>query len=45
MHIKLSVTAMSDDRTISAIIINISLKESLRITKGRTCCLVQKQTF
>ena len=38
IHIKYSVTAISDVRCISKIMINTSLMEDLQINKGRGCC-------
>ena len=45
IRLKYGVTAISDDRSISAILINKYMKTILQVTKGTACCLVQKQTF
>ena len=39
---KKSVTAISDDCSISAIIINKSIKKIVQITRARARCLVKK---
>ena len=44
-HRKLCIRTMSDDRSISTIIIKKSLKEILFISKGMACYLVTNKAF
>ena len=44
-HRKLCIRTISDDRSISTIIIKKFLKEILQISKGMACCLVTNKAF
>ena len=40
-----NIRTISDDRSISTILIKKSLKEILQISKGMACCLVPNKAF
>ena len=44
-HRKLCIRTISDDRSISTLIIKKFLKEILQISEGVACCLVLNKAF